>query len=43
MRAEQGKMVRDYEKAKRDWEKAMAIDAERRYREEVKAKKKELK
>ena len=43
MRAEQNKAVKDLEKARRDWEKVLGMEAERRYKEKVKVKKKELK
>ena len=42
MRANQAKMVRDWEKAQRQWEKAQVVDAEKRRKNELQAKKAEL-
>ena len=42
MRANQAKMVRDWEKAQRQWEKAQVVDAEKRRKNELQAKKADL-
>jgi len=43
MRADQEKMVKDWDKAQRQWEKAQAVEAEKRSKVELKAKRAELK
>jgi hypothetical protein len=43
MRADQEKMVRDCNKAQKQWEKAQAAEAEKRWEAEIKAKQAELK